>query len=202
MRHLIVASARTLSREAQRASCWRLDSWGSVFYACAVHVFFLLSCFGLAAMVACTAHAPAGSTSTGSGGTGGAGGACPMGPQAMFDLTITAADGDVPPTTKIDVSWSAGQEPTFDLDQPSTWETIDQANIVCEVDAMKPPEHLAALVCHLWTTGATKLVVAAKGYTTFEMTYTPEFSDHCKALIPRAIHVELAPAPKDDAGAM
>jgi hypothetical protein len=165
-----------------------------------VRAFFLLSCFGLAAMAACTARVPGGSTSTGGGGTGGAGGACPVGPQAMFDVTITAADGDVPPSTKLDVSWSAGHEPTFDLAQPSTWMTIDQANIVCDVDAMKPPEHLPALVCHLWTAGATNLVVAAKGYTTFEMTYTPGFSDHCKSLVPTAIHVDLAPAPKDDAG--
>ena len=178
-----------------------LDSWESVFYACAVRAFFTFSFFGLATLVACTPRAPGGSTSTGSGGAGGAGGACPMGPQAMFDLTITAADGDVPPSTKLDVSWSAGQEPTFDFAQPLTWMTLDQANVICDVDATKPPpEHLAALVCHLWTTGATNVVVAAKGYTTFEKTYTPTFSDHCDVLVPTAISVELAPAPKDDAG--
>lgn len=123
-----------------------------------------------------------------------------MGPQAMFVLTITAEDGDVPPGTKIDVSWSAGHEPTFNLDQPATWKTIEHSNFVCDVDATKPPEHLAALVCHLWTTGATNLVVVAKGYTTFEKTYTPTFSEHCTALVPTAISVELVPAPKDDAG--
>ncbi len=120
----------------------------------------------------------------------------------MFDLTITAAEGDVPPSTQIDVSWSAGHEPTFNLDQPATWMTIEQANVICDVDATKPPpEHLAALVCHLWTTGATNVVVAAKGYTTFDKTYTSTFSDHCKTLVPTAISVELASAPQDDAGA-
>ena len=124
-----------------------------------------------------------------------------MGPQAMFDLTITARGGDVPRDTTIEVSWSAGEEPKFSLDQPATWMTIEQANVICDVDATKPPpEHLAALVCHLWTTGATNVVVAAKGYTTFEKTYTPTFSDHCNVLVPTAISVELAPAPNDDAG--
>ena len=124
-----------------------------------------------------------------------------MGPQAMFNLTITAQGGDVPPTTTVAVSWSAGQEPTFSLDQPSTWMTIDQANVICDVDPKKPPpEHLPKLVCHLWTTGATNVIVMAKGYTSFEMTYASMFNDHCKAAIPTAIAIELAPAPEEDAG--
>lgn len=163
----------------------------------------MLSAFAAAALVACTPPAKGGSTSTGAGtgGAGGTGGACPMGPQAMFDLTITAQDASVPQSTTVEVSWSAGEEPKFSLDQPSTWMTIDQANVVCDVDATKPPpEELPALVCHLWTTGATNVVVKAKGYTTFEKTYASTFSDHCKALIPTAIRIELAPSPKDDAG--
>jgi hypothetical protein len=192
---------RTLWREGWCRPCSRLDSPGSVFYAGAVRVFFVISALAMAVLVACTEHAPSGTTSSGTSGTGGAGGACPMGPQAMFDITITATDGDVPPTTAIDVSWSAGQEPKFSLDQPATWKTIDQANVICDVDATKPPpEHLHALVCHLWTTGATNVVVTAKGYTTFEKTYASMFSDHCQALIPTAIGIELSPAPKDDAG--
>jgi hypothetical protein len=163
----------------------------------------MFSVLATAALVACMQPATGGSTSTGTGtgGAGGEGGACPMGPQAMFDLTITAQGGDVPPTTSINVSWSAGEEPKFSLDQPSTWMTIEQANVICDVDATKPPpEHLAALVCHLWTTGATNVVVKAKGYTTFDKTYASTFSDHCKALVPTAISIELAPTPKDDAG--
>jgi hypothetical protein len=167
-----------------------------------VRALFTVFAVALAMLAACTERDPVGSTSsTGTGGGGGEGGACPMGPQAMFDLTITATDGDVPPSTTVAVSWSAGQEPTFSLDQPSTWMTIDQANIICDVDAKKPPpEHLLKLVCHLWTTGATNVIVTAKGYTSFEMTYASMFSDHCKSLIPTAIGIELEPAPKDDAG--
>ncbi len=96
------------------------------------------------------------------------GGTCPTGPQAMFEITIKAEDGPVPPSTTVDVSWSAGDEPTFALDDPSTWKTIEQANLVCDVDPAKPPpSDLAALVCHMWTTSPINLVVKAQGYTLF-----------------------------------
>jgi hypothetical protein len=124
-----------------------------------------------------------------------------MGPQAMFELTITAKGGSIPLSTKVDVSWSAGQEPTFALDDPSTWKTIEQANLVCDVDASQPPpQKLAALMCHLWTTGATNLVVKAKGYTPFEKTYVPTYSDHCQSLVPTAVSVEISPEPQGAGG--
>lgn len=155
-----------------------------------------MTCFG-----ACSSGGSSAGTSTGDGGAGGAGGACPMGPQAMFELTLTAADGPVPPSTKLEVSWSAGQEPTFALDDPSTWKTIEQANLVCDVDPSKPPpKDLTALVCHLWTTGATNLVVKAKGYTLFEKTYTSTFSDHCMSLVPTAVSVVIKPEPQGTGG--
>jgi hypothetical protein len=152
-------------------------------------------------IAACKKSGPSGGTSSGGGGEGGAGGACPTAPQAMFELTIKAEDGPLPSSTSVDVSWSAGDEPTFELDQPSTWKTIEQANLVCDVDAAKPPPtDLAALVCHLWTAGPINLVVKAKGYTTFEKTYVPVHSDHCDALVPSAISVEIAPAPQGAGG--
>ena len=124
-----------------------------------------------------------------------------MGPQAMFELTITASDGPVPPSTRVDVSWSAGQEPTFILDDPWTWKTIEQANLICDVDPSKPPPHdLKALMCHLWTTGATNLIVKAKGYTRFEKTYVSTYSEHCESLVPSAISVEISPEPKETSG--
>lgn len=154
---------------------------------------FLLSASALAVVAACTPDET----------SGGTGGACPMGPQAMFDLTITAAKGPVPPSTTVDVSWSAGAEPTFALDHADTWKTIEQANIICDVDPMKPPPHdLPALVCHMWTTGPIKVVVRAKGYTPFEQTYASTYSDHCHALVPMAIRAELAREPEMDGGAM
>src|SRR5262245_22218278 len=62
----------------------------------------------------------------GGGGQGGsdAGADCPSGPQAMFDLTITAQSGPVPYDVTLDVSWSAAQEPTFSLQDPMTWGSL------------------------------------------------------------------------------
>lgn len=182
--------------------CSELDSRGSVFYAVTVHPLFPLSAFALAVLTACSASRPGGSITTGSGGAGGEGGACPMSPQAMFDLTITAAHGPVPRSTTVDVSWSVGHEPTFSLDEPSTWKTIDdQVNLVCDVDPVKPPpEALSALVCHLWTTGPTHVVVKAKGYTSLDETYVPTYSEHCQGNVPTAISVTLALVPEEDGG--
>jgi hypothetical protein len=168
-----------------------------------VRPFFTLSAFALAVLTACSAPRPGGSTGAGAGGAGGEGGACPMNPQAMFELTITAAHGPVPRSTTVDVSWSAGQEPTFALEKPSTWKTIDdQVNLICDVDPGKPPpETLSALVCHLWTTGPTHVVVKAKGYTQHEETFVPTYSDHCQVFVPTAISVALSLVPEGDGGA-
>lgn len=160
---------------------------------------FTLFALALAGITACSSKNPG----TGSIGAGGEGGACSMIPQPMFDLTITAAHGPLPRSTTVDVWWSGGQEPTFSLDQPSTWKTIDdQVNLICDVDPMQPPpDMLAALVCHLWTTGPTDVVVKAKGYTPREETYVPPYSDHCQAFVPTAVSLQLELVPEDDAGA-
>lgn len=153
------------------------------------------------AVAACKKSGPSGSTSTGGGGEGGVGGACPTGPQALFDITIKAAEGPVPPSTSVDVSWSAGNEPTFKLDDPSTWKTIEETNLICDVDPSKPPpSDMPALVCHMWTTSPIDLVVKAQGYTRFEKTYVPTHSDHCNALVPSAISVEITPMPEGTGG--
>jgi len=125
-----------------------------------------------------------------------------MGPEAMFELTITAAHGPVPRSTTVDVTWSAGQEPTFVLEQPSTWKTIDDpVNLICDVDPAKPPpEGLSALVCHLWTAGPTDVVVKAKGYTRLETTYLPTYSEQCQGYVPTAVSLELALVPEGDGG--
>ena len=126
-----------------------------------------------------------------------------MGPQAMFELTITAEHGPVPQSTTVDVSWSAGHELTFALATPSTWKTIDDpVNLICDVDPGKPPpESLSALVCHLWTTDPTQIVVKAKGYTPHEETYAATYSEHCQKKVPTAIHIVLSPVPEGDGGA-
>jgi hypothetical protein len=139
-----------------------------------------------------------GSTSSSSGtstGTGGAGGMCPTMPVALFTLHVTSAAGALPADTTVEVMWSAGTEPTFHLDDKSTWKTLSNANLVCDVDPEKPaPTDLQELVCHLWTSGATEVQVYAKGYTPYDKTSSPKLSEKCQAPIPSDILVELAPA--------
>jgi hypothetical protein len=129
----------------------------------------------------------------GTGGQGGSGGSCPVGPVAMFTLTVTATDGPVPPDTSITVSWSAGQEPMFVLSDPTTWKTLDDGtNVVCHVDRMQPPpSDLAMLVCDLWTSGPTLVKLDAQGYETHEETFSPEMSEPCGGPVPTEIALEL-----------
>ncbi|MFT3775430.1 MAG: hypothetical protein QM820_59545 [Minicystis sp.] len=98
--------------------------------------------FLTAATLALCGCPPNGETTSGAGGRGGgdAGVDCPIGPVAMLDLHIQATNGPVPPDTKLLVSWSAGAEPTFSLNDPKTWSTLaDGANVVCDVDPNQPP---------------------------------------------------------------
>jgi len=142
--------------------------------------------------------APTTDTSTGGGDAGGgdAGVACPAGPEAMLTLIIKAASGPVPEDTELLVSWSAGLEPTFSLDDPKTWKSLADANLICDVDpALPPPTDLAALVCHLWTSGVTHVQVGAGGYTSYESTLKPKYSAKCKGPVPTDVAVTLALVP-------
>jgi hypothetical protein len=134
------------------------------------------------------------------GGTGGmdpvdAGHDCPTGPVALLNLTIHAQSGPVPTDTSLAVSWSAGPEPTFLLDDPTTWGSLDNgANVVCDVDPSEPPpSDLMTLVCHLWTSGATAVTVSAKGFETWSSTLKPDVDPVCKAAVPTKVDVTLVP---------
>jgi len=124
-----------------------------------------------------------------------AGVTCPAGPVAMYNLMIHAAGGPVPLDLTLVVIWSAGAEPPFLLADPSTWGSLDQgANVVCDVDPQgAPPVDLAALSCHLWTSGPTYVAVAAKGYATYAGTLTPHQDPACDAPLPATIEVLLTP---------
>lgn len=129
------------------------------------------------------------------GGTGGAGGegGCPTAPEALLTITVRAKDGPVPPDTQIRVTWSVGEEPLFELDDPTTWKTLDQANLVCEVDgAAPPPTDLPALSCQIWSNGPTRVEVSAMGYLPYDETHTPMTSERCEGPIPTAVEIELA----------
>lgn len=128
---------------------------------------------------------------------GGQGGAksdagCPMTPMPMFTVTISTEAGTVPPDTSLTVTWSEGQEPTFKLNDPTTWSSTDEANVVCEVDpSLPPPTDLAALVCRLWTSGATEIEIKADGYSRHTETLVPMQSEECEGPVPKEIFVTL-----------
>jgi len=151
---------------------------------------------GLAlAAVASSACIPSDPTGTGGGGMDAGPDDCPTGPEAMLNLTIKAASGPVPFDTVLQVSWSAGQEPPFDLDDPATWGTLDDgANVVCDVDpSASPPLMLDALVCHLWTSGVTQVDVTAVGYDPYDGTLKPDKSPTCGVPVPTAVAITLSP---------
>jgi hypothetical protein len=96
----------------------------------------------------------------------------------MLTLTISAEDGPLPDDTTLRVTWSAGHEPAFALDDPATWQSLDEgANVVCDVDPSVLPT--SALRCELWTSGPTEVVIDAKGYAKVDETFSPEVTDAC-----------------------
>lgn len=133
-----------------------------------------------------------GSGGSGAGGEGGASG-CLVVPQPTFALRVLVeAGGPLPPDTTVEVMWSAGKEPPFHLDDPSSWGTLDTANIVCDVDpAGGPPLDLEVLSCELWTSSPTEVRVSAKGHVTEQSTYTAEPPEECNPE-PTPIEVELS----------
>jgi hypothetical protein len=154
-----------------------------------------MSTAAMALAAGCPSSPSGGPTGSGDGGAGG----CPSGPHPSFLLDVEAESGSVPPDTEILVKWSAGDEPPFVLNDKSTWKTLDAANIVCSVDPKgPPPTTLAKLACELWTSGATEIVVKAKGYVTSDETHAPMDSDICKTPLSAVVTVVLMAEP--DAG--
>ncbi|MGK4002936.1 hypothetical protein WMF31_09970 [Sorangium sp. So ce1036] len=144
-------------------------------------------------MVAVGACKDPGGGGAGGAGSGGAGG-CPSVREAMFTITVRAPGGSVPPDTTVHIAWSAAEEPTFVLNDPTTWKTLEEANLVCAVDRTKPPpDALEALVCELWTAGVTRVEISGTGYEDFEQTLAPVMSEECEAFIPQTVDIELVP---------
>ncbi len=163
---------------------------------------YAASTVALCALIAAACQGdPVGSAGGAAGGGQGGAGGCPTAPHAAFELTITAADGTVPADTAIEVAWSVGKQ-GFELDDRSTWLSLVDGNVVCDVDTSvdaAPPKALATLVCQLWTTGPTRVTVTAKGYAPIEQTLAPKRSDRCDVVLTGQVALVLRrPAP--DAG--
>lgn len=111
----------------------------------------------------------------------------------MLNLLITGPAGHVPLDTRVMVSWSAGEEPPFVLDDKTTWLTLADGNVICDVDtSAPPPSDLPELDCHLWTSGATHVEVRASGHEPYAATLKPKYSSICKGPIPTDVRVALA----------
>jgi hypothetical protein len=124
-------------------------------------------------------------------------GGCPADkPRAAFELAISAETGDLPQDLRLEVEWSAGVEPVFLLDDPSTYASLDSANVVCDVDATLPaPTELPVLRCDLWTPGVTKLTISALDYITYEESLMPQQIDDCAQLATKVVKVTLGREP-------
>lgn len=157
----------------------------------------LLASAAVSLTLALLSGCDSGDTGAGGGGAGGAGGGgaggCLREPMPTFTLKVLAQNGGpVPPDTTILVHWSAGDEPPFHLDDPTTWSTLDISNITCDVDAdAPPPADLTVLACALWTMSPTEVTVSAEGHITEQHTYTAEPGADCNAE-PTPIEIELA----------
>jgi hypothetical protein len=135
---------------------------------------------------------PSSVTTTGQGEGGCPGGA----PEALFSVTVRTADGEpLPADTTVTVRWSVGEEPSFVLDDPNTWKTLDDGvNAVCEVGGGGGDSTLE-LRCELWTSGATEVEVTATGYLDLEKTLTPASKEGCDQPVPSEEELELLPDP-------
>lgn len=113
----------------------------------------------------------------------------------MLQLSVTAVEGALPSDATLAVSWSAGAEPVVRLDDPATWGTAGTDNVACT--SIGDP--VAKLDCDLWTSGATRIAVNARGYAAIDETFSPERRDECGGAVPTRISVELyaEPTPGD-----
>lgn len=139
----------------------------------------------------------AAATSGGTQGSSSGGGACPVGLSPQFTLHLQAEGGELPGDMSLFVTWSAGDEPLFRLNDPATWGNAMQgSNVLCEVqtvdmDASPPPVSAKELVCALWTAGPTKIQVEAAGFETLEETLVPMQSEDCDMPLPTHAHLTI-----------
>lgn len=157
---------------------------------------WLAGAFALSVVYCKSPDPPPPTTSTTGQGEGG----CPNGtPQALFTVIVRTGDDEpLPPDTTVTVRWSVGEEPSFVLDDPDTWKTLDDGvNLVCDVDpdAGMPVDEIR---CEAWTSGATEVEVTATGYLDLVETLTPEEKEGCDHPVPS--EKELVLLPDVDAG--
>lgn len=129
-------------------------------------------------------------------------------PEALFMLRVaTDDDAMLPDDTTVTVRWSAGEEPAYVLNDPTTHKTLeDGSNVVCARAAMGAGGAgqggvqavggggAWALECELWTSGTTEVSVVATGYPETVETFKPETIDDCEMPVPSDVEVILSKA--------
>jgi hypothetical protein len=151
-----------------------------------------------------------GGTSAGAGGGDGGGGgaaACPDGLLPLFTLRVRGPGDDLPDDLALDVSWSAGDEPTVSVDDPESYGT-SESNVICALVAPTFQGEGGAqaattggeggasadrgeLLCELWTSGPTRVRVEAAGFVPIDETLAPETLDGCDRPVPSEVPLEL-----------
>jgi hypothetical protein len=126
-------------------------------------------------------------------------------PEALYQIVVATVSGEpLPGDTTVAVRWSAGEEPVFVLNDPSTHKTLeDGSNVVCDVrggggaggatsngGAGGAPA-LASLRCELWTSGTTEVTVTATGYEELVENLKPETVDGCDMPVPSEVELTL-----------
>lgn len=126
-------------------------------------------------------------------------------PEALFTIEIATEEGKLPLDTTVAVRWSAGEEPAYVLNDPTTHKTLeDGSNVVCQPGGSVGAGGaggmggmggqgggLAVLSCQLWTSGTTEVTVTATGYPELLETLKPETLDGCDSPIPSDVELIL-----------
>lgn len=168
-------------------------------------------------LVACSEGSTGSGTGAG-GGDGGGGGAaaCPDGLSPLFTLRVRGPGDALPLDLALDVTWSAGDEPTVSIDDPSSFGT-SESNVICALVAPTSDGEgggeaattggeggasadRGELLCELWTSGPTRVRVEAEGFVPIDETLAPETLDGCDRPVHSEVPLELVVEEDEQAG--
>jgi hypothetical protein len=155
----------------------------------------------------------------GGGGQGGEGGAsvCPTEVAPLFTLRVGGPGGALPDDLVLSVSWSAGDEPPVILADASTFGS-SASNVICarvpaalEGEGGGDPSGPSGaggqgggssagedLLCELWTSGPTRVVLEASGFLTVDQTLPPATLEDCDRPVPSTVEIVIEVEEDDD----
>lgn len=175
--------------------------------------FPLAPALALALALASCGRGSGGTGAGGGGGAGGAGGAPPCSSEVapLFTLRVGGPEGELPLDLTLAVSWSVGDEPIVILADPATFGD-SSSNVICARVAHIEGEgggssaamvatsgsggegggsELEDLLCEVWTSGPTAIVLEAAGHVPVKETLVPETIDECERPVPSEVTITL-----------